>query len=123
MPDKGIEAVGIALTKVEKISDAFHKELPDEASKAMFKQRWPLLVGSIEKAANRCNFSEVAQLLRESGEDNAGLSHYLEDLEKKKILSSDKYEAIGDIWLDLDEAINGLITEYFSYWCSCKFPK
>lgn len=79
-----------------------------------------LHINEMERYADNCKFSEVAQHMRELGQEAKSLDDMITDLKKAEIITAKKANEISDklatLWTKIDKFIAAELVEN----CNCK---
>lgn len=77
-------------------------------------------VNEMEKAAARCQFSQVAQHMRELGDESKVLESVLDNMVKTKVIDKAKSEKISEVISNIWGIFDDFIANELEENCQCK---
>lgn len=105
--------------ELKKAYESFHSIVKDTAMEG-YSGMLGSHINEMEKCASRCQFSEIAEHMRELGEEDKSLDTVMDELKRAKTLTDKNEEEIGDklveVWRKLDLFIANELVEN----CGCR---
>lgn len=106
--------------KINTVLDVFEK-IASGTDLIKYRDIMAIHANEMEKAAARCHFGDIAQHMRELGDESQSLEGVLDNMVKTKVIDKNKSvkisEAISDVWTMIDDFIADELKEN----CQCKF--